>query len=693
MNPVHAARILGSFRLRSAMGLSTLAFILLSATNSFAISSKTLITMTGASAGDWLGVTVASAGDVNGDGYPDVIVGAPYSNGTGRAYVFFGGPAADGVADLTLTGASSGDFFGISVASAGDVNGDGYADVIVGAENAGAGRAYVYYGGPGADAVADLTLVGATSGDHFGHSVSSAGDVNGDGHADVIVGAEFASGTGRAYVYYGGPGADSVADVTLTGAAADDRFASSVGSVGDVNGDGSADVIVGAKFNDAGGLDAGRAYIFYGGPGIDAVPDLTLTGASAGANFGYSVASAGDVNGDGHPDIIVGAPSDGGTGRAYIYYGGAALDAIADVTLTGFETGGFFGVSVSSAGDMDADGYGDVLVGADLSDGNTGTDSGRAYVYFGGVSADTTPDLTLAGAAAHDLFGVSVSSAGDINGDGHSDVIVGAYQNDADGNAIDAGRAYVISLTLPDLANSFYVPQSGTVASPAEGATAVRNFFTCPNNDGSALPNNARIKLVIKDSAGVPIANIAASDINVRFNGGTTAQGFTGPDADSVIANLQYNPLAVCPDVRRLNADAPSDANGVAYLTFKGALPGNPGVAVRDSTRKWGHYDTELPVYVLGVRLQGRFTSLLGNGSYILELKNLDFVDGLTTVKDKGELVNSLDRTPMQAHQGQLDSANALNWWMDMNSDGIVNSLDLNLLNAHINHNCNTPGR
>ena len=175
------------------------------------------------------------------------------------------------MADLTLTGAAANDSFGAAVSGAGDVNGDGHADVIVGAiyNDAGgfdAGRAYVYYGGSGADAVADLTLTGAATGDYFGLRLSKAGDVNGDGYGDVIVGAYSndagGANAGRAYVYYGGPGADAVADLTLTGAAANDQFGVSVSGAGDVDGNGFADVIVGASLNDAGIADGGRAYVY-----------------------------------------------------------------------------------------------------------------------------------------------------------------------------------------------------------------------------------------------------------------------------------------------------------------------------------------------------------------------------------------------------------------------------------------------
>ena len=212
----------------------------------------------------------------------------------GRAYVYFGGPDADAVADLTLTGAAAADYFGFSVAGAGDVNGDGYGDVIVGADynDAGgtdAGRAYVYFGGPGADAVADLTLTGAAASDYFGFSVAGAGDVNGDGYGDVIVGA-----------YGNDAGGRTPAGRTCTSGRGRGRrrrphpdrrgrvrlLRLSVAGAGDVNGDGYGDVIVGAYGNDAGGTDAGRAYVYFGGPGADAVADLTLTGAAAGDYFG-----------------------------------------------------------------------------------------------------------------------------------------------------------------------------------------------------------------------------------------------------------------------------------------------------------------------------------------------------------------------------------------------------------------------
>ncbi len=196
--------------------------------------------------------------------------------------------------------------------------------------------------------VADVLLTGAASNDKvFGRSVATAGDVNGDGYSDVIVGADGndagGADAGRAYIYFGGASMNNVADVLLTGAAANDNFGYSVATAGDVNGDGYSDVIVGALFNDAGGADAGWAYIYFGGASMNNVADVLLTGAAANDNFGYSVATAGEVNGDGYSDVIVGAPfNDAGglnAGRAYIYFGGASMDNVTDVTLTGAAAG------------------------------------------------------------------------------------------------------------------------------------------------------------------------------------------------------------------------------------------------------------------------------------------------------------------------------------------------------------------
>ena len=419
----------------------------------WALTSRSLLEPKGAVTNDQLGLSVASAGDVNGDGYDDVIVGAPNNDAAGtdagQAYLYFGGPGADDIPDLIMTGNNAGDLFGFSVSGAGDVNGDGYDDVLVGAigydsPGVSAGRVYLFHGGSPPSNLGYLQFSAAAAGDGFGYSVARAGDINGDGYADIIVGAPFndAGGTdaGRAYVYFGGNN-DANADITFTDAAAGDRFGWSVSGAGDVNADRFSDVIVGGFLNGGGN---GRAYVYFGGQGADNTADLILVG-SAAERLGNAVSSAGDVNGDGYSDLIVGAYTNSvaGTnaGRAYVYYGGVAPDATADVTLTGVAGGDFFGYSVSGAGDVNGDGYADVIVGANGVN-TIFTDTGRAYVYLGGGSPDASADIVFTGKAANDFHGAFVSSAGDVNGDGFSDVIVGAYGCDTT-NGTDTGRAYV----------------------------------------------------------------------------------------------------------------------------------------------------------------------------------------------------------------------------------------------------------
>jgi len=268
-----------------------------------------------------LGCSVSTAGDVNDDGYSDVIIGAKgYSSSTGKAQIFLGGSSMDNVADVTMTGESVNNLFGVQVSSARDVNGDGFEDVIVGAVsyNLGTGRAYVFYGGVTMNNVADVIMTGESSTDYFGQSVSVAGDVNGDGYSDLAVGASgYNSSSGRCYIFYGSPVMNNASDVIMNGEFTSEYFGESVSGAGDVNGDGFDDVIVGAS-----GYDnyKGRGYIFYGSPAMNSVADITMTGENSFDYFGFSVSDAGDVNADGKDDVIAGAiGNNSGAGKAYIY--------------------------------------------------------------------------------------------------------------------------------------------------------------------------------------------------------------------------------------------------------------------------------------------------------------------------------------------------------------------------------------
>jgi hypothetical protein len=303
-----------------------------------------------------------------------------YFSYAGKAYIFYGGSSMNNTVDVTMTGETLNNFFGYSVSSAGDVNGDGYSDVIVGAVgySLNKGRAYIFFGGSSMNNTSDVTMTGETTNIFFGGSVSSAGDVNGDGYSDVIVGSYGNNSfTGRAYVYFGGTNMNIYSDVIMNGETTDNEFGKSVSTAGDVNGDGYSDVIVGAnRFN----TQTGRAYVYYGGIDMNNIADVTMTGENTSNFFGYSVSFAGDVNGDGYSDVIVGAHNyNVQIGRAYVYFGGTAMNNIADVIMTGEANLYEFGYSVSSAGDINGDGYSDLIVGSRAYN----TYTGRAYIYNG----------------------------------------------------------------------------------------------------------------------------------------------------------------------------------------------------------------------------------------------------------------------------------------------------------------------
>jgi len=315
--------------------------------------------------------------------------------------------------------------FGYSVAAAGDVNGDGYDDLVVGAKgndsaSPPSGAAYVYFGSENGSLDSSIRFSGAGSNDNFGISVSGAGDLNGDGYADIVVGAPLEDTTyadaGRAYVFFGGSSMDTTADIVLAGTGAGDNFGASVACAGDFNGDGIPDIVVGAAR--AGG-GRGAAYVFFGGKNLNLTADLVLQGGMTGERFGSSADTAGDLNADGYADIIVGAP---GSNRAYLFSGGRNPDGTADVMLGG-GSGSSFGTSVSGAGDVNGDGYDDVIVGAP----GTSSSYGAAHLFFGGANMDNTADVTLPGDVQTSYFGCSVSDVGDLNRDGYGDVLVGAY--------------------------------------------------------------------------------------------------------------------------------------------------------------------------------------------------------------------------------------------------------------------------
>lgn len=249
-----------------------------------------------------------------------------------------------------------------------------------------------------------------------------------------------------------------------------------------------------------------------------------------------------------------------------------------------------------------------------------------------------------------------------------------------------AGTREAIAQTA-DPAHCYYVPEAGDVANPTVGANATQQFHMCPNNDGNtSLPNSVRIKVFINDASGNP-AFTTKDMICMLLNGGTAAQSFTGPGADSIIANSTWNQSPQCPNLTCIQADA-DPVGGIAYITFAGGDPLNPGHALRDPCRKWGHYDSQIPVRVNGVSIAGRLLAGSPTPTYSLRIKNLDWTGGLLAIVNQGEIVSTADFNGIQTGLG---INNTISYWKDFNSSGCVDFVDFNMISLHVNHDCDSP--
>lgn len=479
----------------------------------------------GSTNGDESGSSVSSAGDFNGDGYDDIIIGAPKATPNSRAnagisYVVFGGNFSTNIElsslalnkGFSILGANAGDKSGYSVSGIGDINNDGFADIAIGAPYASpnsrtmAGITYIIFGKNEVNNI-DLavqqsrviSVAGEAEYDYCGYSVSSAGDMNKDGFSDIVIGSpgadviSYSAGpNGRAYVIFGN---SLTHDIDLLSLATNQGFTmrgeggffgSSVSTAGDVNGDGYADIIIGANLFDLSYSikDAGRSYVLFGGSSLSSIylTQLTITKGfyitgGNGAKSGFSVSGIGDFNNDGYSDIIIGAPASDGRGRACVLFGNKtiySLESPGGKYCISDGQSDSLGYSVSGARDVNKDGYDDIVIGEPFAYGST-TDSGKSYVIFGSNSkilpsivygnVQLHDGFNIGGANTYDSSGRSLSGAGDINGDGYADIIIGSPLADPNSKA-SAGASYVVFGSISPTSNPTVVPTFKPTVSP-----------------------------------------------------------------------------------------------------------------------------------------------------------------------------------------------------------------------------------
>ncbi len=552
----------------------------------------------GIAANDLSGRSVSSAGDVNGDGIDDLIIGAtdadPNGSYSGQSYVVFGSrsgfapdfvpSALNGSNGFRINGIATSDFSGGSVSSAGDVNGDGIDDLIVGAADGGSsGQSYVVFGsrsGFGSDLNLStlngsngFRINGIAVGDNSGGSVSSAGDVNGDGIDDLIIGAIGAdpngNNSGQSYVVFGSRSSfapdfnlsalNGSNGFRINGIAERDYSGRSVSSAGDVNGDGIDDLIIGAIGADPNGDRSGASFVvFVSLRGFGSALNLSTLNRSnrflkhviAEREYsGVSVSSAGDVNGDGIDDLIIGAsgadPNGDLSGQSYVAFGsrsgfGSALNLSTLNGNNGFRLNGiaasdYSGGSVSSAGDVNGDGIDDLIIGAIRADPN-GSYSGQGYVVFGSRSG-FAPDFNLSalngsngfrinGIAADDFSGGSVSNAGDVNGDGIDDLIIGAIG--ADPNGSYSGASYVVFGVAGDLAGLTLTPPT------ADASGVTLGSINADLNTG-VLTLNFTPRALTRSIAG--FTNVIGTAFDDILIGNSAANTLTGNGGNDTIAS------------------------------------------------------------------------------------------------------------------------------------------------------------
>ncbi|HRN67634.1 MAG TPA: Ig-like domain-containing protein [Promineifilum sp.] len=543
--------------------------------------------------GDQAGRSLGFAGDVNGDGLNDLIIGAPSANpentqNAGEAYVIFGrttNPASLPLGDLNgtngfrIVGVTFNDEAGSAVSGGGDVNNDGYDDLIIGAPGADldeltpeAGAVFVVFGQASFPAKVDLNSLNGASGfrmngivmdDRAGAGVNLAKDVNGDGFDDILIGAPDASpggkqGAGQIYVVWGKQSFPPVFNLStlngtngfiVDGVASETSAGKILRMAGDLNKDGYGDFLLSAGSHLSGrSLDTGTVFVVFGQQtfpakfnlaGINGTNGFRIEGIADGDNAGRAVAAAGDVNGDGRDDLVIGAPyASDNKGEAYIVFGRTTysaainlkdLNGLNGVRLIGDQANGEAGTAVSAA-DINGDGLQDVVIGASAAGSGSSRLAGMTYVVFGRANFGA-PSLSLGalgagglrfdGAASSDQSGQTLGHAGDFDGDGYDEILIGA-PNAGPGVKSKAGFIYLVQ-GGPTLGVSMPATHSGTPGNNNLSGTSGNDVMLAHRGDDqiNAVAGND----VLKGGAG--------NDIHNGGSGADRIIGGTGKDTAS----------------------------------------------------------------------------------------------------------------------------------------------------------------
>lgn len=512
---------------------------------------------------------VSGITDLNGDLIPEIITGAAGDDDkdidAGRIFINYGSAVGgtttyvtDAVTKIVIDGVNAGDLAGSSVGSVSDLNGDGRAEILVGApamENGAstdAGAAFVLWGlaaGGGIDLNDPFTasgkgfaIKGEAAGDNAGITLSSIGDLNGDGKAEILVGASGndAANTdaGAVYVVWG-KSTGSIVNLSsvatgsggfrIIGEGKHDNAGSALSSIADLNGDGKAEILIGAAFNEDGGQDSGAAYVVFGKSTGTEIDLSNVAGGSGGFRIlgqvgdeiGTALSSIGDVNGDGKADILVGAA---GSGKAYVVYGKSNTTEVllsnVDAGIGGFsiiaeDNGDLANLSIAGGVDYNHDGIKDFVIGASHND-EGGFEAGAVYIVWGG--SGKTVDLALVsqgiGGAkivgeAGSQTGSSVAVLGDMNGDATADLLIGS----AGFGAESATVVFAPSIWQPDF--NVY----GTNAADVMGAGYGTALHSIGTGDDTVLGLNGN-------------DTISTGDGNDTIEGGTGADAMTGGAGD-----------------------------------------------------------------------------------------------------------------------------------------------------------------